>query len=226
VSDRRVRLLKEIGDGRRAYVQVLSQLLPDSQRVLRAELVLLLDRGWSRDHPPMRKPTLAEIAYRVDWERTIFRMEVELRPGRQAIIRDPDSEHLWRAELHFEPGRSEGLLHEGEHDLELRSIAFVSERGPLETGTGLDITTFWTAFKLDELRRNWVLAEVFEGPPALPARGKPPNPHFYRTLLAHHDQLVATEVRNPAAFLASEYGKPEATVRTWIRRGRKHLGRT
>lgn len=81
------------------------------------------------------------------------------------------------------------------------------------------------AFKLDEWRRGWILSEGFAagGPPEKPARGQAPPLAFYRRVLARHDELMASGVRNSSAVLAEEMDENEQTVRSWIKRGRRYL---
>jgi hypothetical protein len=63
----------------------------------------------------------------------------------------------------------------------------------------------------------------WKAPTQRPEPGRPLDPVFYQELLGAFDGLVAEGWRDPAAEFARRMDENPATVRSWLRRGRKYL---
>jgi hypothetical protein len=177
-----------------------------------------LDDLWLHDIHRWLYPSARVPSWKA-WATWVRGVEVELRPGGRASLRHPDKactvEIVWALD-----GAGTMLLGSAVHP----------DEGIVAEWSGVDLGAYEAAFHMAIMRRFREMGpfeslDPFEGDVELPAAGKPPPIAFYKHLLDEYEQLLAEGKQAPVKELARRYKRPEGTVKSWLSRGRKHLGR-
>lgn len=146
------------------------------------------------------------------WALRALRTEVEMRANGLALLRHPEDgftvqiEWLWD---HKDKTHKPSKLH-------------VIADEELHIGDCADLEDYFAAFFVHAASRSFPKVRA---PRKRPDAGKPLDPDFYRRLLQNYDQLVAEGYKAPAAELARLLGENRSTVKSWLHRGRKYLGK-
>lgn len=178
------------------------------------------------------------------WCLDVLATRVELRPGGRAILQHPGAGY--RVEIQW-------VYDHRSRQARIASIHVVADQY-LVTGPRLRRMEALPPGDREELRReNWMfwplkyplyidrylaalnlhLAPRFGRggsrflsrlPRRRPKAGQPLDPDFYRRVLSVYEELKAQGHRNPATVIARRMGWNPATVRSYVRRGRRYLG--
>jgi hypothetical protein len=153
----------------------------------------------------------------------VLRIEVKVKPGGVAVLRDPwarrEDDGGWRVELTWVRTGRQGR----KPVLAGKSARLVAE-GDRPMGFDVpDLERYLAAFlhKLERLPGARQFSKT--AGQSRPEPGRPPKIDWYRSLRDERDRLVATGERAPAKVLAERMDATPATVRSWLKRADEYL---
>jgi hypothetical protein len=150
-----------------------------------------------------------------------MRIEVKVKPGGVAVLRDPLEASGCRVEVTWlRTGRA------GRKPIVApKSVRIIAEGSKPLGFDAPDIEPYLAAFlhKIDALpgaREFWKTTAQTR-----PEPGRAPKTDFYLGLQAERDRLVAAGERAPSKVIAERMDENPATVRSWLKRADKYIKR-
>lgn len=188
-------------------VEALRAVTEDQFRVIKRLFTKSRTNGETLDADPW----VADRAFQL-WALRALRTDVEMRANGLALLRH--SEDGFTVQIEW--------LWDHENKTHKPSKLHVVADEELRIGDCADLEDYFAAFFVHAASRSFPKVRA---PRKRPDAGKPLDPDFYRRLLQNYDQLVAEGYRAPAAELARRLGENRSTVKSWLHRGRKYLGK-
>lgn len=188
-------------------IEGLRAVTEDQFQVIRRLFTKSRENGETWD----AEPWVSDRAFRL-WALRALRTEVEMRANGLALLRRPEDGFTVRIQWFWD---HKAKTHK------CTSLHVIADE-ELHIGDCSDLEDYFAAFFVHAVTRSFPTTRA---PRKRPDAGKPLDPDFYRRLLENYDQMVAKGHKAPAAELARLLGENRSTVKSWLHRGRKYLGR-